>query len=397
MDGLSPHKNQVESTWLGCRKRGENCLSPLSANQAMAFFFGLEVLLNRNRVPLVVEAVKLVGITRPLFRRALGMNLNMQVRCELHSTTTANTAHKPDTVTNRNRGALRRESTLHMHEEEQVPGVLFLNGNSAVVGRGGIDNLTSNRRKNGCPVARAKVNAAVELTLVGSGAGASKNGTVHIVVFGGDCAGAAKALAVKVVDAGLNLLREVAVGEARPDRKVVSSCDNFTIAVFASRDVCHFDKLFRKPDGVVPIRRAGPLHITALLGKVIPVHLDAVVIAVVAIAHRLKGEDLVGSIIGGVDIGVIGVAAAGEAVQALGGVAFGIEAAISAIPPNLVGRTIFGINIDIGAASRIVVQILARRLVRKTVIPSLGDRPFHACHDKISFLILCLVQCPIKH
>ena len=44
----------------------------------MAFFFGLEVLLNRNRVPLVVEAVKLVGITRPLFRRALGMNLNAQ-------------------------------------------------------------------------------------------------------------------------------------------------------------------------------------------------------------------------------------------------------------------------------------------------------------------------------
>ena len=320
------------------------------------------------------------------------MNLNMQVRCELHSTTTANTAHKPDTVTNRNRGALRRESTLHMHEEEQVPGVLFLNGNSAVVGRGGIDNLTSNRRKNGCPVARAKVNAAVELTLVGSGAGASKNGTVHIVVFGGDCAGAAKALAVKVVDAGLNLLREVAVGEARPDRKVVGSG-----GVGPIRDVSHLDELFRKPDGVVPVRRTGPLHITALLGKVIPVHLDAVVIAVVAIAHRVKGEDLVGSIIGGVDIGVIGVAAAGEAVQALGGVAFGIEAAISAIPPNLVGRTIFGINIDIGAASRIVVQILARRLVRKTVIPSLGDRPFHACHDKISFLILCLVQCPIKH
>ena len=69
------------------------------------------------------------------------------------------------------------------------------------------------------------------------------------------------------------------MGGVGKDRKVVSGCDNFTIAVFASRDVCHFDKLFRKPDGVVPIRRAGPLHITALLGKVIPVHLDAVVIA----------------------------------------------------------------------------------------------------------------------
>ena len=63
----------------------------------------------------------------------------------------------------------------------------------------------------------------MEFPFVRSRAGASKNGAVHIVVFGGDCAGAAKALAVKVVDAGLNLLREVAVGEARPDRKVVGS------------------------------------------------------------------------------------------------------------------------------------------------------------------------------
>lgn len=316
------------------------------------------------------------------------MDLNMQVRAELCSAATANTAHKPDTVTNRNLGALRRESALHMHEEEQIPSGSFFNGNCSVVAGSRINNFTSNRSENRSAFTRRQVNAAVELTLVGSGGGAGKNGSVHIVVLGSNGPRGTKALAVKIVDAGSHLCGERAVGKTRPDGEVVSG---------VVRNAGDLDKLLGKPDGVVPIRRAGPLHITALLGKVIPVHLDAVVIAVVAIAHRLKGEDLVGSIIGGVDIGVIGVAAAGESVQALGGVAFGIEAAISAIPPNLVGRTIFGINIDIGAASRIVVQILARRLVRKTVIPSLGDRPFHACHDKISFLILCLVQCPIKH
>lgn len=317
------------------------------------------------------------------------MYLNMQVRGELHSSAIANATYKPDAVTNRNRGSLRRESALHMQEEEQVPGVLLLNGNSAIVVRRRIDNLTSNRRKDRGPFARAQVNAAVELAFVGSGAGASKNGAVHIVVFGSNGSCGTKALAIKIVDAGSHLCRERTIGKARPDREVVGG---------VIRNAGDLDKLLGKPDGIVPVRRTGPLHIAALLGKVIPIHLNVAVIAEVIFAYRVKGDDLVGGIVRGVDIGVIGIAAASEAIQAFGGIAFRIEAAIATIPPNLVGRTIFGINIDIGTASRIVVQILARGLVRKTVIPAHSDRPFHACcHDKISFLILCLIQCPINH
>lgn len=371
------------------KKGGREPSPPSSANQAMALLFGLEVILDRNRVSLIVEAVKLVGITSPLFRRPLGMDLNMQVRAELCSAATANTAHKPNTVTNRNLGALRRESALHMHEEEQIPSGSFFNGNCSVVAGSRINNFTSNRSENRSAFTRRQVNAAVELTLVGSGAGAGKNGSVHIVVLGSNGPRGTKALAVKIVDAGSHLCGERAVGKTRPDGEVVSD---------VVRNAGDLDKLLGKPDGVVPIRRTGPLHIAALLGKVIPIHLNVAVIAEIIFAYRVKGDDLVGGIARGVDIGVIGIAAASEAIQAFGGIAFRIEAAIGTIPPNLVGRTIFGINIDIGTASRIVVQILARGLVRKTVIPAHSDRPFHACcHDKISFLILCLIQCPINH
>lgn len=316
------------------------------------------------------------------------MDLNMQVRAELCSAATANTAHKPDTVTNRNLGALRRESALHMHEEEQIPSGSFFNGNCSVVAGSRINNFTSNRSENRSAFTRRQVNAAVELTLVGSGGGAGKNGSVHIVVLGSNGPRGTKALAVKIVDAGSHLCGERAVGKTRPDGEVVSG---------VVRNAGDLDKLLGKPDGVVPVRRTGPLHIAALLGKVISVHLDAVVIAVVADAYLFKGENLVGGIIGGIDIGVVKAAATSIAVQALGGVAFGIEAAVSAVQPNLVSRPIFGVNIDIRAASCVMVQVLAGGLVRKAVIPPLSDRSLHTCHDKISFLILCLIQRPINH
>lgn len=64
------------------------------------------------------------------------MDFNMQMRRKcVCCTIVTDTTHKADTVTDCDCGALRRELTLHMHKEEEIPCILFLNGNSTKLDR----------------------------------------------------------------------------------------------------------------------------------------------------------------------------------------------------------------------------------------------------------------------